>query len=56
MYERIFLSELQVRFVIAQLASKICCRCELRYSDHGGGEADHLFFDNPEDVSVAESN
>jgi hypothetical protein len=39
---------------VAQLASRICYRCKLRYRDHD--DADHLFFDSPVDLSYEDAN
>lgn len=55
MHERqVLITELDIRFLVAQLAARICYRCKLRYSDHE--DADHLFFDSPVDLNYDEAN
>ena len=49
-----FFTEQDIQFVAKLLEFQICCRCRLHYCDHG--DADHLFFCDPEDVPYDETN
>jgi hypothetical protein len=47
-------TEVEVRIIMTALAELLCCRCELHYRDHA--DADHLFFDDPNDTGIEDRN
>ena len=49
-----FLTELEIRTIMALLSDLICWRCEIRYRDHR--DADHLFYDDPQDAYLKDRN
>jgi hypothetical protein len=49
-----FVTEVEVCIIMTALAELLCCRCETRYRNHAN--ADHLFFDDPDDPRIEDRN
>jgi hypothetical protein len=49
-----FVTQPEVTVILALIAECTCYRCKLKYGDHA--DADHFFFEDPEDVPFDESN
>jgi hypothetical protein len=49
-----FVTEVEVRIIMTALAELLCSRCETHYRNHAN--ADHLFFDDPDDLCIEDRN
>ena len=49
-----FVTQPEVTVILALIAECTCYRCKLKYGGHA--DADHFFFEDPEDVPFDESN
>jgi hypothetical protein len=49
-----FVTEPEIRIIMALLADSACCRCELPYDEHV--DADHFFLDEPGDSVFEDCN
>jgi hypothetical protein len=49
-----FITQPEVAAILALIAECTCYRCKVKYG--GRADADHFFFENPEDAPFDESN